>query len=85
MNKHLKKIIDEYIIHELKFKNELLDVTEQLIQNYNNNWYYYDNYAICSESYNDGPRNDVIPKGKLSNQIYKLDKFFDKYTYIEKN
>jgi hypothetical protein len=37
-NKHLNKIITEYINFELKFRNELLNNTEQLGQKCDNFW-----------------------------------------------
>lgn len=50
MNTYLENIINNYITFELKFKNELLDVTEHMID-ICKNWHCYDTYIICSENY----------------------------------
>lgn len=50
MNKHLIKIILEYISLTPIYNNELLNKTNKLSEEINlENWNYYDNYIICKE------------------------------------
>jgi hypothetical protein len=49
INKYLRKIINEYIEYELKFKNELLNSTE-LIKYYVDCFWFYSN-SYCSSRF----------------------------------
>lgn len=48
-NKHLIKIVVEYISFNLIYENELLDKTKDLPKSLNlGDWYYYDKLAVCN-------------------------------------
>jgi hypothetical protein len=64
-NKHLNKIIIEYINFELKFKNELLNNTKDLKQNCNGHWFVRDGVVI-SDGFYKGDRVGII--GKIANR-----------------
>lgn len=49
-NKHLQKIIMDYIFKPLVFTSELLECTEEIL-NDSKNWWCYDISAIRSETY----------------------------------
>lgn len=79
MNKHLIKIINEYLIDYLTFKNELLMKTVPLLDKYNDNWYYYNDYAVCNQEYTF--LNIRINFGKIFNMKYKMCKYGSRWTH----
>jgi hypothetical protein len=81
LNKHLKAIINNYINFELKFKNELLTITERLLEPFNNNWYYYENYIICSEKYGSDETSSFFQPGHKITGHYKTTKGTN-WTYL---
>lgn len=72
MNKHLIKIINDYLDYKKPFYIELLDKTKELIIPNSDNWYYYDHYAICSESYSLIYNEEFIihKKGYIFSSVY---------------
>jgi hypothetical protein len=61
MNKHLCKIVYEYINTKNPYINELLNKTTDVLED-TNYWYTYNTYAKCNEDYldNDWVRNNIF-------------------------
>lgn len=75
-NKHLIKIIIEYISITPCYTNGLLDKTKSLLSSINlGNWYYYDKYVVCNEQYRNDTYNFTYEKG------YKFHYYKYKYEY----
>jgi hypothetical protein len=90
MNKHLLRIINEYSFLKLKFKQDLLDSTQKLLEEHHENWYYYDEYIVCSEDYNLSTPHQLElvahKRGNIFNHGYKyyFQKDIRKWTFITK-
>lgn len=50
LNKHLIKIITNYIEYST-YQKELLNKTKSMLEPHVDNWYYYKKYIICKEEY----------------------------------